>query len=737
MPAEPGLTGPSRNAGAGQGLVPPAGLYLASFSGIFLELMLIRYLGSEIPVLAYFKNFPLLAAFAGLGAGCLMAGDRLKYISGIASLCVLLLLVAAASRFGWDQMSFPEPRLDVWGRFLDVDTLKALRQNAGNLVVLFAILAATTWSFVWIGQAVGRRLKEGRPLAMYSIDIFGSLSGVVAFAGLSFAQTQPMVWMIGGIVLMVEAALLAGAPPRRLMPAALVLMLVAVVATGRRTGPDAFTIWSPYYRIDVMPMQMSEKPPVVNIVLAVNKDFHQVMLNLSDTIGMQMAPGTVGQAWWMNWRLQYDMPYYFKDAPGNVLIGGAGSGNDVAAALRRRAGRITAVEIDPAIIALGQGLHPERPYSAPSVRIVQADVRSFVKRDKDKYDLIVFGILDSHTALSALSSLRLDNYVYTVEGIRSALARLAADGVMCLSFHEGNRIWLGERLFRVVREATGSDPVAVRCDARVYFIFGPGAPPSLVHKRLARMGLPEADYSKAAIRTATDDWPFLYSAPGGQPWVYYVSLVLLAIGAVALVALASRIRAQPGQAPMALTASCRRGFDLDLPMFLLGAGFLLVETKALAEMSLLFGSTWVVNTFVFAGIFVMVLVGNLAVAFGAGRNRLAVFALLAVSLLAWYFFPRDALNSLEYWPRAMVGTTLVVLPLLFAGVIFSSIFSRHPRPDAAFGSNLIGAVVGGASEALSLAFGIRFLTLLALAFYAAAFLFSRNPAVREDAVSPS
>jgi hypothetical protein len=719
------------------------GLYLASFAGIFLELMLIRYLGSEIPVLAYFKNFPLLAAFAGLGAGCLMADRRLKYVSGIASLGVVLLLVAAAGRFGWDMMSFPEPKLDVWGRFLDANTLKAVSQNAGNLAVLFAILAASAWSFVWIGQAVGRRLREGSPLARYSVDILGSLSGVLAFAVLSFVQTPPLAWIIVSVALLVPAAILAGAPPRRLIPVALAMLVAAGLATGRRIRPDAFTIWSPYYRIDVLPMQMSEKPPIINIVLAVNKDFHQVMLNLSDSIGMQLAPGSVGQSWWLNWRLQYDLPYYFRDAPRSVLIGGAGSGNDAAAAIRRRAGRVTAVEIDPAIIALGRDLHPERPYADITVRVVQADIRSFLKRSGDKYDLIVFGILDSHTALSALSSLRLDNYVYTVEGIRSALAHLTDDGVMCLSFHEGDRKWLGERLYRVIAAAAGRDPVALKYDERIYFVFGPGAPSAFVRARLKRMGMPEVDYSASRIREATDDWPFLYTAPGGQPWVYYLSLVLLAAGAAALVALASRRvtpggagEVQPAQLKVASITHENRYFDLDVPMFLLGAGFLLVETKSLAEMSLLFGSTWVVNTFVFAGIFVMVLFANLAVALGMGKHRTAAYVLLAVSLLAWYFFPRAALNSLEYWPRATVGTALAVLPMLFAGVVFSSLFAGHPRPDAAFGSNLMGAVVGGASEALSLAFGIRFLTLLALVFYIGAFLLSRNPAVRDAPVSP-
>jgi len=163
-----------------------------------------------------------------------------------------------------------------------------------------------------------------------------------------------------------------------------------------------------------------------------------------------------------------------------------------------------------------------------------------------------------------------------------------------------------------------------------------------------------------------------------------------------------------------------------MQMFLLGAGFMLVETKALAELALLFGSTWVVNTFVFAGIFIMVLLANRAAEAGWGRRTWLWYILLAGSLAAWFGVPRAALNGLEFWPRAAAGTALTVLPILFAGVVFSTAFARRERADEAFGANLAGAVAGGAAEALSLAFGIRFLTVLAAVFYGGAWLAARK-----------
>ena len=51
--------------------------------------------------------------------------------------------------------------------------------------------------------------------------------------------------------------------------------------------------------------------------------------------------------------------------------------------------------IDPAIIAIGQELHPEKPYASPRVQVINNDARSFLATTNEKYDVIAFGLLDS------------------------------------------------------------------------------------------------------------------------------------------------------------------------------------------------------------------------------------------------------------------------------------------------------------------------------------------------------
>src|SRR5439155_1750592 len=108
---------------------------------------------------------------------------------------------------------------------------------------------------------------------------------------------------------------------------------------------------------------------------------------------------------------------------GRKSFGGV-TGNDAAVALRNGAHRVDVVEIDPVIAELGKDLHADRPYQSQSVRLYVDDARSFLERNTSNYDLVIFATLDSHTAFSSLSSLRLDNYVFTAESLQQVAQHL-------------------------------------------------------------------------------------------------------------------------------------------------------------------------------------------------------------------------------------------------------------------------------------------------------------------------
>src|SRR5438309_632545 len=96
-------------------------LALASAAGLFLELLMIRWISSEIRVFAYFKNFVLIACFLGFGLGCCVCRRRVRAMA----LFVPSIVIALAAAFPWTAlrgllMSMPSmigalSEVNVWG----------------------------------------------------------------------------------------------------------------------------------------------------------------------------------------------------------------------------------------------------------------------------------------------------------------------------------------------------------------------------------------------------------------------------------------------------------------------------------------------------------------------------------------------------------------------------------------------------------------------------------------------
>ena len=203
---------------------------------------------------------------------------------------------------------------------------------------------------------------------------------------------------------------------------------------------------------------------------------------------------------------------------------------------------------------------------------------------------------------------------------------------------------------------------------------------------------------------ATDDWPFLYLQGRLIPGLTIRSMILLGILGLGMV--------------YTFLPEAQTGLRFNGRMFFLGAAFMLLETKAVVQLALLFGSTWIVNSLVFLTVLVLILLANLFV-LKAPPTRLAwhyagLFALLAIATAV----PLNAFLSGGVLVRYALPCILALGPMFFAGVIFATTFRDSRDPDMAFGSNIAGAVVGGLAESFSMVLGFRYLLLLAIALYA-------------------
>ena len=72
-------------------------------------------------------------------------------------------------------------------------------------------------------------------------------------------------------------------------------------------------------------------------------------------------------------------------------------------------------------------------------------------------------------------------------------------------------------------------------------------------------------------------------------------------------------------------------------------------------------------------------------------------------------------------PRLVAAVALAFTPIFLANLVFAERFRDTATATAAFGANLIGAMLGGLAEYLSLIVGYRHLLLVVAALYAAAF----------------
>jgi len=635
-----------------------------------------------VRVLAYFPNVVLISAFLGLGIGTMRAGKALRLWLWPASLALVTTATLVMHQIAFTSQNISE---FLWLLYLDIPNAPVVEDVRIPIVVTFVL---TALSFVVLGQIVGERLQDfnrmGIPLAGYIADLAGSLIGVIGFALASFCGTFPVTWF--GIILVLGAILAAS----RSKTALLVHAIAAIAILSAIGITERTLIYSPYYAIRTRSLGPGRGTDIL-----VNGSFHQYAAPIR-----RDDPGT--NDYDIMVRQIYPIPYRFLPShPRSVLVLGAGTGNDVAVALDQGAEHIDAVEIDPAIISLGKALHPDHPYSSPRANVFNTDARSFLRNTTGHYDLIVFGTLDSQTRLSALSNVRLDNFVYTIDCMRMARQRLAPDGGMALYFFiKNDRI--RDKISAMLTSTFGQPPIVFTGFHALFsdvFLAGPA---------WGRVTAPRA-LVRQSVDIPTDDWPYLYLDSRKISAFYVsVSLIFLGIAAVMIALLAPEMRSAP-----------LKHFDAE--MFLFGAAFLLLETKLVTQMNLLWGSTWITSAVVFASILLTILIGTILMQFWTMPFRLAG-AGLVIALLGTYAVPTAWL--LARTPAVRLGLSILFAggPIFFASICFALLFRERQDTNLAFGWNLAGAVIGGLVELVAIVVGLRSLALIALAAYLASFV---------------
>jgi spermidine synthase len=714
------------NAQAGALRAPYIRLFLISFLILFFELAAIRWFAATVVFLTFFTNIVLLACFLGMSVGLLAARRPQNFVAAALPLAMLTFALAIATHLAYwqwaDDLTIAlggqqdSPRFVYFGtEYRPADPSRWVIPMWAVAGTCFTLIAVT---FIGLGQVMGRAFDAIPDRVMaYTVDVLGSLTGIAVFGAMSYFQLPPTVWFVPVLLLLLYFA--GWHKPVQVAAALASFVLIGIGSHGLLV--HGHLSWSPYYKISYMPSLHA---------ISTNDISHQEMVSIA-------SYGT-----------GYMLPYLLnRDAGGKryeeVLIIGAGSGNDVAAALRAGVKHVDAVEIDPRINEIGRQQHPDRPYDDDRVTVHLDDGRAFVRGTERKYDLAVYALVDSLVLHSGYSSLRLENFLFTPEAFADVKRTLKPDGVFVM-YNYYRQGWVVGRLARMAEETFGARPLVISLPYRptiepndsqpgAFTVLLASADSSRLEAIRARFAAgdsfwvqpqpsineavnafapssPGPDWLRVAPAHVTpadgpqpsDDWPQLYLREREIPWAPIGQGMLT----VALLSGAILFAFAPGPQ-----------IRLNWQMFFLGAGFMLLETKGVVHMALLFGSTWVVNSVVFFAILVMILGANLYVLKAKPNNLKPYYALLVAALLANALVPMSAFLSLDSVARAVASCLVVFVPVFFAGVIFATAFRRSRQPDVDFGSNVAGIVLGGLSEHLSLVLGFNYLLLVAVAYY--------------------
>lgn len=674
-----------------------------SFVILFLELLLIRLISTEIRIFAYFSNLLLLGMFIGSGAGMLIKKKVSITVSAILLFFVSILVVSGSLAGVTDQLAplsesffwFQASSSTVWGVI------------SGSILALF-LFVLISGIFFPLGQKLGTLLEDDKQLILlYSFNVAASLAGMWFFQIMSARQLSLYIGIALAQVILIF--LVKNGWQKILVFTCFLLSLLIIFFNFLSTENP--TVWSPYQKLTLISQPLTElKQP--EYLLQVNNVGYMGLLDLSDDYKTKLKEKLkqIGALDSVNFQFgdQYSLPFIFKPDSQDILIVGAGGGNDVAAAVRYGVKNIEAVEIDPQIITFGKQYHPEKPYDSPSVKIYNDDGRSFFKRTKTEYDIVIMGLADSHTLTSSLTNVRLDHYLYTQESFEEIKNILKPDGLIFITF-DVRQDWIGARIKKNLVSVFKTEPLIFSMQDVNYFgwggvVFVASSDPEMINNFLSA----QPDFKKFVspriinftddINPLTDNWPYLYLDEPRLPRIH------LGISFFLIILLLLFKRFVPWQGR----------FKWDF--FFLGAGFLLFEFQNISKTSLLFGNTWVTNLFTITFILLLILLANFIHSKKIISLKVAYIGLM-LSLLAQFMVPLASLNSLSFYYKLIGGSLFLNLPFLFSGLVFIIKLKEVKSKSVAFASNLLGAAIGGILEIFSFLLGNNSMLIFSLMLY--------------------
>jgi SAM-dependent methyltransferase len=395
------------------------GVALSTLATLILELSLTRIFS-----VVFYYHFAFLAisiALFGLGAG------------GVFSYVVA----------GWRGALFHKlGSVSAWNGVLVTLSLVFIlsRDSEPSNWTLALVYFASALPFFLSGAVISLAISEtiARVERVYFFDLVGAAAGCLLLIPFLNAFGGPNTVIIAGALFAVSSALwfnLAGSATGRVAGVAVSLALVGLVmfnvkqgfidirhAKGRPIGPELFVKWNSFSRIAMAPDK--DWPEMMSIVI--DADAATGVANFDfDRLGEKERKDLLASG--------PGLPYVIRPAAKTLVIG-SGGGWDLARALASGSRDVTGVEINPIIArTIMRERFPglsRRLYFRPEVRIEVEDGRSFVRRTKEKYQVLQATLVDTWASTAAGAFALSENNLYTTDAFEDYFRILTDDGLL-------------------------------------------------------------------------------------------------------------------------------------------------------------------------------------------------------------------------------------------------------------------------------------------------------------------
>ncbi|NOX97162.1 MAG: hypothetical protein GXO98_03695 [Nitrospirae bacterium] len=546
-------------------------------------------------------------------------------------------------------------------------------------------------------------------------------------------------------------------------------------------GKIVYTTWNAFARIDVV----DEK----------NRPLQKTIFTDGGAgTSMFKFDGDFGKVSYLDYRLQF-FPFYFgkkekvetpvpesesadKLSPfyfgknEKVLIIGSGGGVDVLNALRAGVKEITAVEINPAMVKavnkfseFNGGIYNKYD----NIKVVVEEGRSFIKRTKEKYDLIFLPLVFT-TAAETIGFSLAENYVFTKEAFQDYLDRLRENGRLVIMVHgEPELLKLLITSLSVLGEAGKDTPTALKHIAMLQnsammgknesmvmfplfilkkseftpdegaemrgaitalqftplfipYSFEKGLLLSLMEGKMSPEKL-VSEMKDVNLQPATDDRPFFYNfSPGIPDRLKSLLLVLSYFTPLFLLPLFLKKRGK-------VKAGHPKIYHFLFYFASLGAGFMLIEISLIQKFILFLGEPTLTFSVILFALFLSAGLGSLTSHYFREKlSRRVSLATLGIAVLAitYAFLISPIMDNFLSLP--LLGRSLLTMVLIFPlGFLMGIPFPAGLRilkkvfPEEVpwmYGVNGITSVLGSAGAvALAMLFGFTWSLLLGGVIY--------------------